>query len=44
MRTSLNDVIQLRMQTGANLTDIKKALLLAEGNFEDALEILKKKS
>ena len=37
------DVKQLREQTGAGMMDCKKALTEAEGDFEKAIEILRKK-
>lgn len=37
------DVNQLRQQTGAGMMDCKKALMEAEGNFELAIKILRKK-
>jgi elongation factor Ts len=37
------DVIKLRAQTGAGIMDCKNALKEADGNFEKAVEILRKK-
>ncbi len=37
------DVNKLRKQTGAGMMDCKKALQEAEGNFEEAVDILRKK-
>lgn len=37
------DVNKLRQTTGAGMMDCKKALVEAEGNFEKAIEILRKK-
>ncbi len=37
------DVAKLRNQTGAGMMDCKKALVEAEGDFEKAVDILKKK-
>ena len=37
------DVNKLRKQTGAGMMDCKKALVEAEGDFEKAIEILRKK-
>lgn len=37
------DVAKLRNQTGAGMMDCKKALVEAEGDFEKAVEILRKK-
>jgi len=37
------DVAKLRNQTGAGMMDSKKALIEAEGDFEKAIEILRKK-
>lgn len=38
-----SDVNKLRQQTGAGMMDCKKALVEAEGDFEAAIEILRKK-
>jgi elongation factor Ts len=43
MSISASDVKQLRDQTGAGMMDCKKALTEAEGNFDKAIEILRKK-
>jgi len=43
MSISAADVKQLRDQTGAGMMDCKKALTEAEGNFDKAIEILRKK-
>ena len=40
---SAADVKKLREQTGAGMMDCKKALVEAEGDFEKAIEILRKK-
>ena len=40
---SAQDINQLRKQTGAGMMDCKKALTEAEGDFEKAIEILRKK-
>ena len=37
------EVNQLRKQTGAGMMDCKKALVEAEGNFEAAIDVLRKK-
>ena len=37
------DVNKLRKQTGAGMMDCKKALVEAEGDFEKAIEVLRKK-
>ena len=37
------EVNQLRKQTGAGMMDCKKALVEAEGDFEAAVDILRKK-
>ena len=37
------DVNKLRKQTGAGMMDCKKALVEAEGNFDKAIAILRKK-
>lgn len=37
------DVAKLRNQTGAGMMDCKKALVEAEGDFEKAVDILRKK-
>lgn len=38
-----SDVNKLRQQTGAGMMDCKKALVEAEGDFEKAIEVLRKK-
>lgn len=43
MSISAKDVKELREQTGAGMMDCKKALQEADGNFERAIEILRKK-
>lgn len=43
MKISAADVKKLREQTGAGMMDCKKALSEAEGDFEKAVEILRKK-
>lgn len=43
MTISAQEVNELRKQTGAGMMDCKKALTEAEGNFEKAIEILRKK-
>jgi len=40
---SATDVNKLRQQTGAGMMDCKKALTEANGNFEEAIDILRKK-
>src|SRR5688572_32340254 len=40
---SAQDVNNLRQMTGAGMMDCKKALTEAEGDFEKAIEILRKK-
>lgn len=40
---SAQDINRLRKQTGAGMMDCKKALMEAEGDFEKAIEILRKK-
>ena len=37
------DVAKLRRQTGAGMMDCKKALVEAEGDFEVAIDVLRKK-
>lgn len=39
-----NEIIKLREKTGFGITDCKKALLVTEGNFEKAIEFLRKTS
>ncbi len=43
MSISAKDVMKLREATGAGMMDCKKALTEAEGDFEKAIEILRKK-
>lgn len=43
MSISAKDVMKLRESTGAGMMDCKKALTEAEGDFEKAVEILRKK-
>lgn len=43
VKISASDVKKLREQTGAGMMDCKKALKEAEGDFEKAIEILRKK-
>lgn len=43
MNITASDVNKLRQQTGAGLMDCKKALIEAEGDFEKAIEFLRKK-
>ena len=43
MEISAKDVNLLRQQTGAGMMDCKKALVEAEGDFEKAIELLRKK-
>jgi elongation factor Ts len=43
MSISAKDVKELREQTGAGMMDCKKALEEANGNFQEAIEILRKK-
>ncbi|HEW91504.1 MAG TPA: translation elongation factor Ts [Thermotogaceae bacterium] len=43
MAISMDDVKKLREMTGAGVLDCKKALQEAEGDFEKAVEILRKK-
>ena len=42
-KISAADVNKLRKATGAGMMDCKKALVEAEGNFETAVEVLRKK-
>jgi elongation factor Ts len=42
-KISAADVNQLRKTTGAGMMDCKKALVEAEGDFDKAIEILRKK-
>ena len=43
MAISLTDINKLRTKTGAGMVDCKKALTEAEGDFEKAVEIIRKK-
>ena len=43
VKVTAADVNKLRQTTGAGMMDCKKALVEAEGNFEAAIEILRKK-
>jgi elongation factor Ts len=43
MAVSIDDVKRLKSLTGVGLTDAKAALEAAEGNFDKALEVLRKK-
>jgi elongation factor Ts len=43
MAISAQDVNNLRKQTGAGMMDCKKALTEANGDFEEAIAILRKK-
>ena len=43
MSITASDVNKLRKQTGAGMMDCKKALVEAEGDFDKAIEILRKK-
>ena len=43
MAISASEVNELRKKTGAGMLDCKKALTESEGNFEKAIEILRKK-
>jgi elongation factor Ts len=43
MAINTSDITKLREQTGAGMLDCKKALDEAQGNYDSALEILKKK-
>ncbi len=43
MAVSTDDVKQLRHETGAGIMDCKEALVEAEGDFEEAVAILRKK-
>lgn len=42
MEINAKDVMKLRAQTGAGMMDCKKALAEAEGNFEVAIDVLRK--
>ena len=43
MGVSVDDIKKLRELTGIGLTDAKKALIEAEGDFDKALEEMRKK-
>ena len=43
MAVALEDIKKLRALTGAGLGDCKKALAEANGNMEEAIEIIRKK-
>lgn len=43
VQITASEVNKLRQQTGAGMMDCKKALVEAEGNFEQAIDILRKK-
>ncbi len=43
MGVSVDDIKKLRELTGVGLTDAKKALVEAEGDFDKALEAMRKK-
>lgn len=43
MSTQISDISKLRAQTGAGMLDCKKALDEANGDFQKAIEILRKK-
>ena len=43
VKITAKEVNQLRKATGAGMMDCKKALVEAEGNFDSAIEILRKK-
>ena len=42
-KITASEVNKLRQQTGAGMMDCKKALVEAEGNFENAIDLLRKK-
>jgi len=42
MEISAKDVFKLRKQTGAGMMDCKNALKEAEGDFEKAIDVLRK--
>ena len=44
MGVSVDDIKKLRELTGVGLTDAKKALVEAEGDFDKALELCAKKA
>ena len=43
MKITAAEVNKLRKQTGAGMMDCKKALVEAEGDFEAAVDVLRKK-
>ena len=43
VKVTAAEVNKLRKTTGAGMMDCKKALVEAEGNFEEAIDILRKK-
>ena len=43
MKITASQVNELRQKTGAGMMDCKKALVEAEGNMEEAVNILRKK-
>ena len=43
MAVSLADISKLRTMTGAGMMDCKKALTEAEGNFDKAVELIRKR-
>jgi elongation factor Ts len=43
VKVTAAEVNKLRKTTGAGMMDCKKALVEAEGNFDTAIEILRKK-
>lgn len=43
MDVSIEDIKKLRTMTGAGLTDIKKALTEAEGDFNKAKELIRER-
>jgi elongation factor Ts len=43
VKISAADVKKLRESTGAGMMDCKNALVEAEGNFDKAVEVLRKK-
>ena len=43
IKITASEVNNLRKQTGAGMMDCKKALVEAEGNFENAIDLLRKK-
>ena len=43
MAVSMADITKLRKMTGAGMMDCKNALTEAEGDFDKAMEIIRKK-